>query len=54
MNKENECPDFKLDDWGVCTYKFNWDNEDCDNNCVKQMTNEEVEARIAKMKKQIK
>lgn len=34
MNKEKECPNFKLDEWGICTYKQLWDNEDCEGNCL--------------------
>jgi hypothetical protein len=31
---EKECPHFKLDEWGVCTHRFDGLKDTCENNCL--------------------
>jgi len=34
LKQQKECPHFELDDWGVCTYQYDWMEDVCKDNCV--------------------
>jgi len=33
-NEQKKCPNFELDDWGVCEYQINWEVDACEGNCL--------------------
>lgn len=33
QKEQSKCPHFELDDWGVCIYQYDWENDSCKNNC---------------------
>lgn len=41
MNKEKTCSNFKLDEWEICTYKIDWEDESCEENCLYDILNQE-------------
>jgi len=32
--KQSACQYFKLDEWGICTYQYNFDVDTCKGNCL--------------------
>lgn len=44
MNREKECPHYVMDDFGVCNWRIDYENENRENNCHLNTPEEAVES----------